>query len=256
MTALAMTADDAYDLESTPLRRNLMLALGLAAFAAVIGAGWGALKFGGREPVERIQVEGRFARLKLADIDAVVRPLVDRRFGELDLAAVRAAVEALPWTARASVERVWPSTVRVRAWERVPFARWGESALLDTEARVFAPPAEEVPQGLPKLAGTPGNEALVADMFRTLSARLIQSSFPLQGIAQDARGEWNAYTADGVELRFGREDPQTKLEVLLGPVEHALKSRMADVAYVDLRYTNGFSVGWRTPPKPGSKESR
>ncbi|WP_051361966.1 cell division protein FtsQ/DivIB [Solimonas soli] len=248
-----MTADDLLDFDSTPLRRHLLLAIGIAAFAAVLAAGWGALEFGSREPVARIQVEGRFTRLKLADVDAAVRPLVDRRFGELDLGAVRAAVEALPWTSRASVERVWPATVRVRAWERVPFARWGDDALLDTEARAFTPPAAEIPEGLPQLAGTAGHEALVADMFRALSARLIQSSFPLQGLTQDARGEWNAHTANGVELRFGREDPQDKLEVLLGPAEHALKDRMADVQYIDLRYTNGFSVGWRTSPKPESK---
>ncbi|MFT4045498.1 MAG: cell division protein FtsQ/DivIB [Solimonas sp.] len=254
MTALAMTADDLFDFESTPLRRHLLLAIGITAFAAVVAAGWGALELGSREPVARIQVEGHFTRLKLADVDGAVRPLVDRRFGELDLAAVRAAVEALPWASRASVERVWPATVRVRAWERVPFARWGENALLDTDARAFTPPADEIPDGLPQLAGTPGHEAPVAEMFRTLSARLIPSSFPLQGLAQDARGEWDAHTANGVELRFGREDPQDKLDVLLGPAERALKDRMADVAYVDLRYTNGFSVGWRTPARTEHKE--
>ena len=249
MTALAMTADDAFDFESTPLRRHLLLAIGIAAFAAVIAAGWGALEFGSREPVARIQVEGRFSRLKLNDVDAVVRPLVDRRFGDLDLGAVKLAVETLPWVSRASVERVWPATVRVRAWERVPFARWSDGALLDTDARVFTPSASEVPDGLPQLSGTAGHEAIVAEMFRALSARLIQSSFPLQALAQDARGEWNARTANGVELRFGREDPQDKLDVLLGAAEHALKDRMADVKYVDLRYTNGFSVGWQTSPK-------
>ncbi|MGH8445923.1 MAG: cell division protein FtsQ/DivIB [Solimonas sp.] len=256
MTAYAMTADDAFDFDSTPLRRHLMLAVGVAAFLAVVAAGWSALEFGGRQPVARIQVEGRFARLKLGDVDGAVRPLVDRQFGDLDLTAVRVAVEALPWTSRASVERVWPAMVRVRAWERVPFARWGESALLDTDSRVFTPAASELPQGLPQLSGTPGHEALVADTFRELSAKLIQSSFPLQGLTQDARGEWSARTAGGVELRFGREDPQNKIDMLLGAAEHALKDRMADVKYVDLRYTNGFSVGWLTPPKTDRKEGR
>ncbi|WP_051278605.1 cell division protein FtsQ/DivIB [Solimonas flava] len=254
MTAYAMTADDAFDFESTPLRRHLMLALGVAAFLAVIGAGWSALEFGSREPVARLQVEGRFSRLKLADIDAAARPLIDRRFGDLDLIAVREAVEALPWTSRASVERVWPATVRVRAWERVPFARWGDDALLDADARVFRPAPGEVPDGLPQLSGPTGHEATVAEMFRALSVRLIQSSFPLQGLGQDARGEWTARTAGGVELRFGREDPQEKTDMLLGAAERALKDRIADVKYVDLRYTNGFSVGWITPPKQ-KKES-
>ena len=252
MTAMAMTADDTFDV--SPLRRWLLPVLGALAFVAVIAAGWTALEFGSREPVARMQIEGRFTRLRTADIDAAVRPLVDRPFGDLDLEAVRRAVEALPWTARASVERVWPATVRVRAWERQPFARWGQDAMLDTESRVFAPPAGEIPDGLPQLAGTAGHEAIVADMYRVLSARLAQSSFALQGLSQDARGEWTAQTRDGAELRFGREDPQDKLDMLLGAAARALHDRMADVQYVDLRYTNGFSVGWQQSAKGEHKE--
>lgn len=256
MTALTMTADALLDESHSPARRHLLLALGLAAFAAVIAAGWGTLELSGQAPVARIQIEGRLVRIKAADVDAAIRPLVDRRFGELDLPAAQRAVEALPWTARASVERVWPATVRVRIWEREPFARWGEHALLDSEARAYTPQADEIPDGLPRLAGPAGKEGEVATMFRSLSARLIASSFALQGLAQDARGEWSARTAGGVELRFGRSDPQDKLEMLLGPAERVLKNRMTEVKYVDLRYTNGFSVGWLDPAKANTKEER
>src|SRR3546814_19804745 len=88
-----------------------------------------ALSIGSHTPVSRIQIEGRLTRLKSSDIEAVLRPLVDRQFGALDLAAAKQAVEALPWTSRASVERVWPATVRVSVWERPPAARWGDDAL-------------------------------------------------------------------------------------------------------------------------------
>jgi cell division protein FtsQ len=246
MTAPVMTAD-LFDEPQSPMRRQLLLASGIAALVAVLAAGWAALSSGGRTPIARVQIEGRLERLKAADIDAALRPLVDRQFGSLDLQAARKAVEALPWTSRASIERVWPATVRVRVWERAPFARWGAAALLDSDARPFTPPASEIPGGLPQLAGPGGKEAEVADMFRALGEKLMRSSFPLQALTQDARGEWSAMTADGVELRLGRTDPAEKIEMLLGPAEHVLKNRMSDVKYVDLRYTNGFSVGWKDP---------
>jgi cell division protein FtsQ len=256
MTALTMTADDLFDEPQSPMRRQLMLLAGVAALAAVLGAGWGALSIGSHTPVARIQIEGRLQRLKSADIEAVMRPLVDRRFGDLDLEAVRRAVEALPWTSRASAERVWPATVRVRVWERVPFARWGDKSLLDSDARAFTPPASEIPDGLPQLAGPDGKEQDVATMFRALSGELASSAFPLQGLTQDARGEWSGHTADGVDLRFGRTDPEDKVEMLLGPAGRVLKNRMSEVKYVDLRYTNGFSVGWQDPSKSDTREGR
>src|SRR3546814_9904248 len=67
-----------------------------------------------------------------------------------------------------------------------------------------------VPDGLPQLAGPDGKEVEVAQMFRTLSGELAPSAFPLQGLTQDARGEWGGRTTDGVELRFGRTDPEDK----------------------------------------------
>src|SRR3546814_10249741 len=143
MTALTMTVDDLFDVPESPMRRHLLLLAGVAAVAAVIVAAWGALSIGSHTPVSRIQIEGRLTRLKSSDIEAVLRPLVDRQFGALDLAAAKQAVEALPWTSRASVERVWPATVRVRVWERTPAARWGDDALPDSDARVFKPAANE-----------------------------------------------------------------------------------------------------------------
>ncbi|NGY05791.1 cell division protein FtsQ/DivIB [Solimonas terrae] len=256
MTALTMTADDMFDQAQSPMHRHLLLLAGVVAFVGVIGAGWGALSIGSHTPVARIQIEGHLQRLKSSDIDAALRPLVDREFGALDLDAARHAVEALPWTSRASVERVWPATVRVRVWERTPFAHWGDKALLDSDARVFTPPASEVPDGLPQLAGPSGAEEDVAQMFRTLSGELASSAFPLQGLTQDARGEWGGHTTDGVELRFGRTDPEEKVEMLRGPAERVLKNRMNEVKYVDLRYTNGFSVGWQDPSKSDSTEGR
>ncbi len=255
MTAMTMNADDGLDdVIAPPARRLLQLLAGVAAFATVLGVGWSAMQFTNRQPVTRVQIEGRFARLKIPDIDAAVRPLADRAFGDLDLIAARDAVQALPWTAHASVERVWPATLRVRAVERRPFARWGETSLLDMEAQVFTPAADEIPGQLPRLGGTPGKETVVLDMYRRLSAQLAASPFALQGLQQDARGEWTAQTEDGVELRFGRDDPQDKLEFLLGPAERVLKNRISEVKYVDLRYTNGFSVGWRDAPSAAKKE--
>lgn len=256
MTAMALRLDqedESFDDALAPgWRRPLALLLGAVAFAAVIAIGWGGLKFASRQPVAKIQIEGKFARLQIADVEAVVRPLAERTFGELDLGEVRAAVEALPWTANASVERVWPATLRVRAVERTPFARWNDAELLDADARAFAPNAEDVPDGLPQLAGPEGSERAVTEMFRALAARMQDTAFPLQGLARDARGEWTARTMAGVELRFGREDPMTKLDTLLGSAERVLKNRMSEVKHVDLRYTNGFSVGWQ-PPAPATK---
>jgi cell division protein FtsQ len=58
----------------------------------------------------------------------------------LDVAEARRALEALPWVARARVERRLPETVQVRLTERTPLALWqhqGRLAVIDRTGRTI-----------------------------------------------------------------------------------------------------------------------
>lgn len=248
MTTMVMTAD-AYDRDDEPALSSRLsrFALGTVALLAAGGAVWAFFHFTGLEPVARLQIEARFERVDAAELDRVLRPLLQTSFVEVDLQAVQMAAGALPWVARARAEREWPATVRVRVWEREPAAHWDGGVLLDAAAARFDPAGREVDQRLPRLAGSEGSERRVLTMFTQLSARLGGTPFALSGLRQDARGDWTATTADGIELRFGRSDPLLSVDMLLGPAARALAMQLVEVEHIDLRYTNGFSVGWREP---------
>lgn len=256
MTAIAMTQDLLDDdlPETTGHSRLLRFALGTAALLAAAAAVWVFFQMTGARPVARLLIEGELRRVGVGEIDIAVRPLLDARFVDVDLNVVRSTVQTLPWVARVRAEREWPATVRVRLWERVPAARWGKDALLDGDAVLFSPEGREVPEVLPELSGPEGSEARVLDIYRQLSARLDGSLFALQGLTEDARGDWTGFTRNGIALRFGRDEPLATTDVLLGPATQALAEDIATVKYVDLRYTNGFSVGWREPAPDTKRE--
>ena len=70
--------------------------------------------------------------------------------------AAQARVEALPWVARASIERVLPDRLEVRITERTAFAVWrlGDRAfLIDKTGRVLAPVKAQSVAALPQVAG-------------------------------------------------------------------------------------------------------
>lgn len=251
MTAWAMTADDfdsAEQLELRPHSQWPRLLLGLLALGAVAAALWGFFQFTGTQQVSRVRIEGKLNHVSAAEVEAAVRPLLDARFIEVDLDQIHAVAAALPWVASVRVERQWPSIVRLRIWEREPVARWGGDAhLLDEQATEFATAGRSVPAGLPELSGPPGSAAAVLERYRQLSAPLKGSLFELESLDQDARGDWTALARNGVELRFGRGDWSAALGYLLGPATVTLRERIAQVHHVDLRYTNGFSVGWLEP---------
>ncbi|HUR40681.1 MAG TPA: FtsQ-type POTRA domain-containing protein [Verrucomicrobiae bacterium] len=195
-----------------------------------------------------LEVSGELKRVDAEAVRLAVAGHLNRDFHELDLAAVKAAVEALPWVARARVERAWPETVRVRLWEHHAVARWNDSALLSDADVVFTPDGMPADLGsLPRLAGPEGRQATVREAFEALRERLADTPFAPARLTQNERGAWTAVTADGVELRLGRGAPTDAVVALAGPVRSALEGRLQEVTYVDLHYINGFAVGWRQP---------
>jgi cell division protein FtsQ len=210
-------------------------------------------RLGGPRAALMLEIAGDLQRVPAEAVQRIVAPRLNQDFYELDLAAVKAAVEALPWVARARVERAWPGTVRVHVQEHRAVARWGERALLSDQDAVFTPPA--IPDdlaGAPRLAGPDGGQAAVREAFEGLRAQLADTPFAPVALEQNARGAWTARTEQGIELRLGRGSPLDAVARLAGPVRTALEGRLQEVTYVDLHYINGFAVGWREPVDDGA----
>ena len=243
MQAQAMTLDrfSAANFDFKPLLA------GISALLLVIGGGGLYSAVRGAHVVEHLQVEGPFLHVSPSQVREAVNSELPEGFLTMDLDAARASLERLPWVEHARVERVWPGDLRVRIWERQPFSRWGSDQLLSTKAAAFTPQAKEIPAGLPQLSGPAGHESEVMDAYKQLSQRLANTPLAIAQLDMDVRGEWVAHTTSGIELRLGQGDPMDKLEVMTGPMLRALGTRLQEVKYVDLRYTNGFAVAWRAP---------
>lgn len=241
--------------DAPTLPRALLPAIMVAAAMAALLLLGHALRPLLNRPVQALRVDGQFAHLKPRQIAEAAAVAAGTPLFDLRLDAVRSRVEALPWVAHARVSRVWPGRVAVRVWERKPYAQWGDKGLVDDEGRAFTPPAAELPQDLPRLAGPEGREAEVMLAYQQLAQALAGSAFAADGLRLDARGAWTLSTVAGIELRLGGEDPRGQLAELQGPVLRTLADKLDQVAYVDLRYSNGFAVGWKNVAAPCTASS-
>jgi cell division protein FtsQ len=157
-------------------------------------------------------------------------------------------VQALDWVDRANVGRRWPDTLIVRVTEHQAAARWGESGLLNVRGELFAERSPHVFPELPSLAGPPGSERDVARRYLAVRGKLAEADLSLQTLSMDERGSWRLVLEGGQEIRLGRRDIDERLYRFFDVVAPALAAQLKGVEYVDLRYTNGFAVGWRDGP--------
>jgi cell division protein FtsQ len=214
--------------------------------AAALGATLAAVSWALNQPVTAVSVEGRFQRVSPGDVERVVKSQL-RGAGLLsvDLAAMRRAIHTLPWVDAVSVQRAWPRGLNVLVIEQTAAARWGDDGLVNTRGELFAGDARHVPPELAVLSGPADSQAAVAQRYLAAAGRLTQAGLRLTALRLDARGAWEFDLANGVTVRLGRRQVDERFEKFMSAALKLVTQRGEEISYVDMRYTNGFAIGWR-----------
>ena len=194
--------------------------------------------------IRSIEISGPFQRVTALQIEEVISDELEDGFVSADLALIQQRIMAMPWIDQATVARRWPSRLRITVSEQVPAAIWGESGLLNTRGELFVDSVRHVPAELPRLSGPEGRSGDVARRYLRVRDRLIPVGLDLRRVHLDPRGAWEMTLQNGVEVRLGRRDTEQRTELFLDIVADIITSRAADIEYVDMRYSNGFTIGW------------
>ena len=202
-------------------------------------------------PIRSIEIIGPFQRVTALQIEEAISDELEDGFVSADLAGIQRRVVGLPWIDQATVARRWPSRLRITVTEQVPAAIWGERGLLNVRGDLFVANARHIPAELPRLSGPENRSGDVAQRYLDVRDRLIPVGLDLRRVHLDPRGAWDMTLQNGVEVRLGRRDVDARTELFLDIVADIITGRAAEIEYVDMRYNNGFTIGWnngsRTP---------
>jgi cell division septal protein FtsQ len=171
-----------------------------------------------------------------------------------DLQALRADIRRLAWVQDASIQKVFPSTLRITVIERKPFAllERGGLWLADAEGHVLEPVYDLEEYGLPVMADETGFASGFSDKWDAAS-RCCRSLPPaeqarLLGIRSNDYG--------GLELRF-RDDPVRLVVGRVSPAEDLARFRRQRAAWeglagpletVDMSYDGRVFLRAAEPP--------
>jgi cell division protein FtsQ len=198
------------------------------------------------QPIDAVTVAGRFARVSPSDVERAVKQKV-RSVGlvSVDLNTVRNSIEAIPWVDKVTVQRAWPHGLAVVVVEQIAAARWRDNGLLNTRGELFVADARHVPLELAQLSGPDGSENQVAQRYLAAQGRVAEAGMRITALRLDARGAWEFELANGVTVRLGRKQVDERFERFMTTAVKVVSQRATDIEYVDMRYTNGFAIGWK-----------
>lgn len=223
--------------------RRIAMSLMAVSFVgvALIALGWLL-----DQPIQRVIVTGRLQRVSAMDVEKVVRShLRNAGLVTVNLAQISQGLNTLPWVANAAVERNWPRGLKIIITEQTAVARWNNSGLLNADGSLFVSDSRFMPPELPYLSGPAGTEGEVTHRYLDSQGRLTEAGMRLATLELDPRGAWNMTLDNGVVVRLGRERTNERFDRFMQSAAKLVSQRATDIAYVDMRYSNGFAIGWK-----------
>jgi len=229
------------------------IALTLVALPIVgVLNGWFASE---RWPVRKIELRAEYAHVSAEQVRATVETHLAKGFFAVQLDDVQDAVARLPWVEKVEARKQWPDTLSLTVYERQPFARWGESRLIDRKGGLFEVPGADSMQGLPQLSGPDARLADVMAFHAECLREFSGSGLSVQAVDLSARGSWRVTLTSGALIEIGRDDAAVRLRRFIEVWPQLATANEGPPVYVDLRYENGFAMRWAMPetaPPPPS----
>lgn len=173
------------------------------------------------------------------------QPETLKGFFEQNIQDVALRLKQIPWINDVVVRKIYPDRLSITLFEHQPIALWNNSHYLSSDGTIFSLPADRFkPEGLPILFGPDEKAKAVLTEWSKLREALKQRNLTLHSVAMDSRGALSVTLDNQVELRFGREDWLPKIERFVTIFPEIEIPEGKRLAYVDLRYDDGASVGF------------
>ncbi len=196
-------------------------------------------------PIRHVGVEGEFQYISKEDIQSKIMPLIQNGYFALDLQEIQQAVMRLPWAEKVQVQRIWPDGVKLRLYEQKPVVRWQTDSLLNVRGEVFKPLNIGEFKFLPVLYGPAEQRQQLLEIMYGLSVSLMDQGIHLSEFRVSNRQSWLLTMDNGMVVQLGRFEPLNKLTLLLKAFVVSGHELVNKMAYVDMRYPNGYAVRWR-----------
>jgi cell division protein FtsQ len=207
-------------------------------------------------PIDSISVNGPFQRVTALQVEEAISDELNAGFFGADVGRMQEKIQDLSWIDSANVARRWPNRIAIAVTEQVPAAIWGESGLLNVRGELFVTHARHIPAELPRLSGPDDRSDDVARRYLAVREQLIPLGLDVRRVHLDARGAWEMTLTNGVEIRLGRRDVDERTDLFLDVVANIITGRAADIDYIDMRYSNGFTIGWIDGAETPATESQ
>ena len=196
-------------------------------------------------PVNKVRIKGEMKYVTEAMLQKSIAGQLSCGFFNTDVENIQRSVEALHWVDRASVRRVWPETLFIQVIEQQPVAVWKNGGLINSRGELYKPEVANVSKTLPVWQGPDESYAILFEKYNDIKQMLLSIEMSVSDLTMDKRHAMKVKLDNGVELMLGRREQLSRLQRFIDVYPKVLAGKIEKIKHIDLRYSNGLSVGWK-----------
>ncbi len=205
-------------------------------------------------PIKKIRAQGEFIKVTEKMILDAITNDVHGGYLKVNVHHLKTEIEQLPWVKIAAVRRVWPDSIVVTIKEQKAYAIWKSNALLNELGEKFEPKLIET-NNLPFLNGPDNLNIKVMNEYKAIEAQLNTVGLTVSEFHLDARRAVNIKLTNSIQISLGRKQYQLRLKRFITAFKLSLRKHAKNIKYVDMRYTNGFSIKWKENTQAAKAEN-
>ena len=178
------------------------------------------------------------------DISKAVKYLYSKSFFDIDLNHLKNKLEKIEWVRKINVRRSYPNEIIIDIEEHTPILRWNNKMYINKYGEKFN--ASKIDKSIPILISDESRINEVFAYFKLFNEKLSSRKldFKITKITENEIRSLAISLSSGINIQLGSKDVNNKIPLFF-EIYKSLNTRdLNKIRYIDMRYTNGFSVGW------------
>lgn len=178
------------------------------------------------------------------DISNAVKYLYSKSFFDIDLNYLKNKLEKIEWVRKINVRRSYPNEIIIDIEEHTPILIWNNKMYINTYGEKFN--VSKIDKNIPILISDESRINEVFTYFKLFNEKLSSRKldFKITKIMENEIRSLTISLSSGINIQLGSKDVNIKIPLFF-EIYKSLNTRdLNKIRYIDMRYSNGFSVGW------------